>query len=84
MTSSHSHSPATLGSRTLVMDLTLRHGNLSKPLDFSVLPVLVWKMRMLIHNICYWFPKGFLRTKWDNTSEVLKYYASVTWSLAGI
>lgn len=43
MTSSHSHSPAMLGSRKLAMDSTLsRHGNLSKPLDFSVLSFVIW------------------------------------------
>lgn len=80
MASSHSHPPAMLGDRKLTVDLTLsRHRNLNKPLDSSVLPFLIWTMRMLTPKyLCYWFPKGFLRAKSGNTSKVLKYYANVT------
>lgn len=84
MTSSHSHSPAMLGSRKLAVASTLsRHGKLSRSIFLCFHSS--YGMRILRHKyLCCRFPRGFLRAKWDNTSEVLKHYANVTQSLAEI
>ena len=82
----HIHTPLLPGIKELARASTLdSHGNLSKPLQASTLQFPhVENEDANKEYLCYWFPKGFLRARWDDTREVLKYYPNVILSLAGI
>lgn len=85
----HIHTPLQdlVSQSLLAMASTLvSHVNLSKSLNYSTLQFPYLENEDANeYDLYYWFPKSFLKAKWDNTCEILKYYSSdiqSSWYLA--